>query len=224
MSIKGLIFDFDGLILDTETPEYQTWQDIYNSYGVQLSLEVWSQQLGTTSSTFDLVVHLGRQLGRQFTPEEITHIIEIRNEQLRDRLQQQTPLPGVQEYIQTAKNIGLKLAIATSSNRKWVSGHLSRLGLMGHFDCIKTADDVQQVKPHPELYQLALQCLSLQPTEVIALEDSPNGIRAAKGAGIFTVAVPLTLTQTLNFDHADLVLKSLADLQLEHLLAKAEKS
>jgi len=97
------------------------------------------------------------------------------------------------------------------------------LGLLEYFDCIRSADDVQNVKPHPELYQRALQCLALQPEEAIVFEDSPNGVTAAKAAGIFTVAVPLALTQSLSFDHADLVLKSLADLSLEQLLAQVEK-
>lgn len=223
MSIKGLIFDFDGLILDTETPEFRIWQDIFGSYGLQLSLEVWSKQLGTSSDTFDLVVHLGKQLGREFTPEEAAQIVDLKKQQISNKLFQQSPLPGVREYFESAKRIGLRLGIATSSSFAWVSGHLFRLGLMDYPECIRTADDVQQVKPHPELYQCALQCLSLQPDEAIAFEDSPNGVTAAKTAGIFTVAVPLPLTQSLNFSHADLVLKSLADLPLEELLSQAEK-
>lgn len=223
MSIKGLIFDFDGLILDTETPEFRIWQDIFASYGLQLSLEIWSKQLGTSSDTFDLIVHLGKQLGREFTPEEAAQIVELKKDRISDNLFHQSPLPGVHQYFESAKRIGLRLGIATSSSLAWVSGHLSRLGLISYFECIRTADDVQQVKPHPELYQCVLQCLSLQPDEAIAFEDSPNGVTAAKAAGIFTVAVPLPLTQNLNFSHADLVLNSLADLPLEELLSQVEK-
>ncbi len=223
MSIKGLIFDFDGLILDTETPEYHTWQDIFGTYGLQLSLDIWSKQLGTSSDTFDLVVHLGQQLGRKFTPEEVDQIVELKKKRINEKLFEQPPLPGIREYIESAKRTGLRLGIATSSSRAWVSGHLFRLGLLEYFDCIRSADDVQNVKPHPELYQRALQCLALQPEEAIVFEDSPNGVTAAKAAGIFTVAVPLALTQSLSFDHADLVLKSLADLSLEQLLAQVEK-
>lgn len=223
MNIKGLIFDFDGLILDTETPEYHTWLEIFGVYGLHLPLDIWSKQLGTSSDTFDLVAHLGQQMGRKFTPEEVAQIVELKRQRINEKLLQQSPLPGVREYIESAKRTGLKLGIATSSSRAWVSGHLSRLGLFEYFDCIRSADDVQYVKPHPELYQRALQCLSLQPEEAIVFEDSPNGVTAAKAAGIFTVAVPLALTQSLNFNHADLVLKSLTDLPLEELLSKVEK-
>ncbi len=131
MSIKGLIFDFDGLILDTETPEFQIWQNIFGSYGLQLSLEVWSKQLGTSSDTFDLVVHLGKQLGREFTPEEAVQIVELKKKRISDKLFQQSPLPGVREYFESAKRIGLRLGIATSSSFAWVSGHLSPSGING---------------------------------------------------------------------------------------------
>ena len=115
-------------------------------------------------------------------------------------------LPGVEDYLQTAKELNLKLGIASSSDRKWVEGNLSRLELLDYFDIVHTSDDVEFTKPDPTLYRLALHSLELNPGDAIVLEDSPNGVSASKAAGIFTVAVPNPLTARLNLDHADLVL------------------
>ena len=114
----------------------------------------------------------------------------------------------------------MKLGMASSSRRKWVNGHLTRLGLIQHFDSIKCADDVQRTKPDPDLYLAALGALGLQGHEAVALEDSPNGIAAAKAAGLFCVAVPNTLTRQLPLDGVDLVLDSLADLPMKDLLER----
>jgi putative hydrolase of the HAD superfamily len=134
---------------------------------------------------------------------------------------QQPILPGVEEKLAQAKEMGLRLGVASSSSRQWVTGHLIRLGLMRFFEAIHTSEDVERTKPDPALFLLTLKSLELQPEDAIVFEDSPNGITAAKMAGIFTVAVPNPLTRALPLDHADLHLDSLADLSLEGILQKA---
>lgn len=129
----------------------------------------------------------------------------------------------MEDYINDAKRLGLKLGLASSSPRNWVIDHLSRLELMAHFDCIKCAEDVQRTKPEPDLYQSVLKALEIRVDQVIALEDSPNGVLSAKRAGIFCVAVPNLLTRQLALDHADLRLNSLAELSLEKLLLEVQK-
>lgn len=99
-----------------------------------------------------------------------------------------------------------------------MTAHLSRLELIHQFGVIKCGDDVKQTKPDPELYLATVRDLGLQPSQAIALEDSPNGVLAAKRAGLFCVAVPSPLTKDLPLDHADLRLDSLADMPLEDLL------
>jgi HAD superfamily hydrolase (TIGR01509 family) len=135
----------------------------------------------------------------------------------------QTTMPGVESYIADAKRLGLKLGLASSSSRQWVGEHLGRLGLEREFDSIKCAEDVRQAKPSPDLYQAVLAELGLHPTEAVALEDSPNGILAAKRAGLLCVAVPNALTRQLPLDLADMRLESLADLPLAQLLPRLEK-
>jgi HAD superfamily hydrolase (TIGR01509 family) len=132
-------------------------------------------------------------------------------------------LPGVIDYLDSAEDLGLSLAIASSSPENWVRGHLARLGLYDRFDAIKTADDVKRTKPDPELYFAALNALGVQASEAIVFEDSPNGIRAAKAAGIFAVAVPNKLTAQLKLQEADMRMDSLADLPLKALLERIEQ-
>jgi HAD superfamily hydrolase (TIGR01509 family) len=127
-------------------------------------------------------------------------------------------LPGVAEYLTVAHGLGLKTAIASSSTRTWVMEHLERFGIGGHFDAIVCREDVKKTKPDPELYQTALRRLAVQPNEAIALEDSSNGIRAAKSAGLYCVVVPNLLTADLDLTEADLRLLSLEAMSLPALL------
>ena len=213
--IQGLIFDFDGLILDTELPAFQCWQEIYQSYGCHLSLSAYAVCIGSWASTFDPYAHLEQQLGLAVDREGI---YRQRRQRSLELVAQQPILPGVREYLTEGKRLVLKLAVASSSPRDWVAGHLTRLGLLPFFDCLKCGDEVTATKPYPELYHATLSILELRAEETIALEDSPNGVTAAKAAGIFCVAVPNPVTSQLSLDHADLQLPSLANLPFERLL------
>ena len=218
--IRGLIFDFDGLILETEGPVYQSWVEFYGEFGAELPMNIWSQVIGTSNKEhldiFSLLEEtIGRKLDRgTLAPRRAAREMEI--------CLAQPILPGVLDVIGRAQNLGLRLGIASSSDRAWVVGHLTRLGLAGKFEVIHTSDDVERTKPDPALYRLALASLGLEAREAMVFEDSPNGVMAAKAAGIYTVAVPNEMTRQLNLDHADLVLDSLADLSLEQMIRQAE--
>jgi HAD superfamily hydrolase (TIGR01509 family) len=136
----------------------------------------------------------------------------------------QSVLPGVMEYLHEAKRLHLKLAIASSSPHSWVDTHAKRLGVFEYFDHVICADDVRvgRTKPNPDLFLTALDRLKVRPSEAIVFEDSPNGVRAARSAGIFTVAVPNSVTSQLSIENANLVLTSLADLPLHQLLDKVQ--
>jgi beta-phosphoglucomutase-like phosphatase (HAD superfamily) len=109
----------------------------------------------------------------------------------------------------------------SSSSQDWVHRHLGRLERAEHFDLIVTADgDADRAKPAPTLYLEALDRLGLHAEEAVAFEDSPNGIAAAKAAGIFTVAVPNGVTAALGLDAADVLVPSLAELPFAHLVAQ----
>ena len=131
-------------------------------------------------------------------------------------------LPGVENYLADARRLGLRMAIASSSGSTWVMEHLERFGIYEHFDAIVSREDVTRTKPDPELYRVALQRLSVSPLESIAFEDSTNGIRAAKAANLFCVAVPNPLTADLDLGEADLQLASLEAASLSELIGRIE--
>jgi len=219
--IRGLIFDFDGLILDTESTVYQSWLELFQEFGQVLPFDEWGQIIGiSVNEHFDPLERLEKALGYPLKDRENVRAHRLERELA--LIDQQPILPGVVDYLEDARRLGLKLAIASSSELDWVGGHLQRLGLIGYFEAVHTSDDVQRAKPHPELYNLALKSLALKSDEAIVLEDSPNGVTAAQAAGIFSVAVPNPLTAQLDLDHADLRLTSLAEIPLEMLIKKVE--
>lgn len=211
---KAIVFDFDGLILDTETADYQAWQEVFAQHGTELSLDVWLPIIGGSEGDLDMYQLLADQIGRAVNREEIRATRRTRTRQL---VATQPILPGVLEVIEYAEQNGLSLGVASSSNAAWVHGNLQRMNLIHRFKTIRTGDEVEKTKPDPTLYRLAVQDLGVQPHEAIALEDSENGVRAAKAAGLFCVAVPNPLQKHLDYAEADLRLESLADLSFEVL-------
>lgn len=202
-------------MFDTEMPVYQFWREICEDHGCPLPLETWVACIGGSNADFDPCQYLEAQSKRPFNRDEIDTRVRTFDAKLVTSL---PLLPGVLDYIHEAKQLGLKLAVASNSGRQWVFDLLTHQGIAEHFDCLICSEDATQLKPHPELYQRALTALELRPEEVIALEDSPNGIRAAKAAGIFCVAVPNILTGQLPLDHADMRLVSLEEIPLHALL------
>jgi HAD superfamily hydrolase (TIGR01509 family) len=220
--IKALIFDFDGLILDTETPEYQVWKAIYREHGFELPDDEWGKIIGGYGiSSFDAAEHLA--LLSQGRLDSISLRDRHRSESHAITLAQAV-LPGVADYLKEAKRLGLKLAIASSSTHSWVDTHARRLGVFDYFDRVICADDVGpgRTKPNPDLFLLALDRLQVRANEAIVFEDSPNGVQAARSAGIFVVAVPNTVTSQLSIENASLTLRSLTDLSLHDLLNKVQ--
>jgi HAD superfamily hydrolase (TIGR01509 family) len=219
--IKAVIFDFDGLILETELPAFQAWQEIYREYNCELPLAEWVACVGGTVQDFDPCKYLETLSGRAI--ERVAIEARRRQRQL-ELVARQEALPGVENYLSAARGLGLKVGLASNSSRAWVAGHLKRLGFFGQFDCMICGDDVTHAKPDPELYLSALDALAIPASQAIAFEDSPNGVRAARTAGIFSVAVPNVITRELPLDHADLRLESLAAQPLTDVIAYAERT
>jgi HAD superfamily hydrolase (TIGR01509 family) len=218
MKIKALLFDFDGLILDTETTEFRVWQSIYREYGQEMLPETWGQVIGGYGiSNFDGAIHLAELVGDGVKAQELDARYRSESDAL---ILQQPVLPGVVDYLNDARRLGLRLAIASSSAHNWVDTHLARLELADRFDVIICRDDVPpgRTKPHPDLFLKALDALNVQADEAIVFEDSPNGVNAARAAGIFVVAIPNPVTTLLNIESPDLSLSSLADMPLQDLL------
>ena len=214
--IQAVVFDCDGLLIDTETPLYRAWAEVFEERGQELSLDIYGRILGTIDTAFDLLGFLEESTGlpvdRAATYQRIRdrHMELLKMEQLR---------PGVLDYLQQAQQLGLKIGLASSSNREWVERHLRENQIFDYFNVIRTADDVQKVKPNPELYLSALNALGVEPQHAVAFEDSPNGSRAAKAAGMNLVIVPNTLSSKMTFETYDLRIHSMADMRLQDVLA-----
>jgi HAD superfamily hydrolase (TIGR01509 family) len=214
--IRALLFDFDGLIVDTETPSYASWQEVYREHGQELPLDRWAAIIGTIGG-FEPLDYLEELHG----PIDREAVGTRRREHELELLEVEELRPGILDYLEEAERSGLKTAIVSSSSRQWVDRHLSRLERAEHFDEIVTADrDPARSKPRPTLYLEALDRLGVVAEEAVAFEDSPNGVKAAKAAGIFTVAVPNGVTVALGLGEADLLLESLAELSLRELLER----
>lgn len=213
--IGALLFDFDGTLLDTETPEYHAWQQIYQEHGASLTLPEWLEGVGTWYA-FDPYTDLEHKLGRPLDRAAIQSRLKVLHH---DVLLEMGLRDGVEGLLREARRRGLKLAVASSSDHRWVDAHLARYGLLEAFDAILCRDDVPpgRSKPHPDLYLAALDALSVPADAAVAFEDSLNGVRAAKAAGLFVVAVANAVTQHLPLDEADLVVHSFEEVDLDRL-------
>ena len=219
--IKAIVFDFDGLILDTETTDFEAWQTMYRAYGVELPLSVWLPIVGDATQDFKIDRHLVELTGKPIDRDELRKRQKALHVEM---LEDAVPMPGVEDYIHTAKRLGIRIAVASGSSRSWVVGRLNRLGLADHFEIVVCRDDVGRAKPDPAAYVAAVEHLNANPDQALALEDSPPGVKAAKSAGLYCVAVPGPMTKSHSFREADMRLESLADMPLEELLNKVPKA
>jgi HAD superfamily hydrolase (TIGR01509 family) len=220
--IQALIFDFDGLILDTETPEFLCWQNMYREHGFEFPQDKWALVIGGNDySKFDAAEHLSFLTQGRLDVQSLRARNSLESHNI---VVNQGPLPGVVDYLEEAKRRGLKLAIASSSPHSWVDDHAQRIGVFHYFDYVITEDEVGRgrTKPNPDLFLLTLNRLQVPKEAVIVFEDSPNGVKAANRAGIFVVAVPNGVTSLLSLEGADLILNSLSDLSLSELLDKVK--
>ena len=212
---KAIVFDFDGLIVDTEVPEYEAWLGIFRSYGVDLPLSVWTPHIGGGNDGFDIYAHLAELTGMRVDRDELR---DRRRADFAELFKHAVPLPGVEDYIATARDRGIRIGIASSSTHSWVDPKLEQIGLSDVFDTVVCSEDVGSAKPDPASYLRALADLGVTSDETFALEDSPTGVHGAKNAGLLCVAVPGVMTRDRSYDHADMRIESLADVPLEELM------
>lgn len=218
--IKGIIFDFDGLIFDTETHHYNVLNDIFIEHGSTLPLTKWQEQIGTQTD-FSPYVYLEKQLKLKLDHKALQDTFE---EKLHAKLSTEKARAGVENYLQSANELGLKIGLASSSNYDWVSTHLKNLNLFDYFHCIKTSDDVETVKPDPSLYLEAAKCLQLDVQECLVFEDSANGSLAAKSAGMSCVIVPNEVTEAMDFCEVDYRISSMSEISLEDVIEIVERA
>ena len=217
--IDTLVFDFDGVIIDTEVPTFTAWQEVFESFGQSVDRALWSEIIGGGQKLFDTMAYLESIVG----PLPDREAVRRRKNERADKMIAESPvLPGVLDHLADARRLGLRLAVASSSSRDWVEGHLAERGLLEYFAAIVTRDDVSRVKPDPALYATAVERVGSEPASAFAIEDSFNGVTSAKRAGLLCVAVPNEMTLDMDFEQADVRLGSLAEMPFEALLDRLE--
>ena len=217
--MRALVFDFDGVIADTEGPEYRAWQETWAEYGHELTLEEWVQCIGTNDPEgWHPLDQLSKRMGPDFDAREANRRRQARHHPAIHALAE--PLPGIVDLLDQADAAGLRTAIASSSGDDWVPVLLAQLSLSDRFVHLSIYDGTCPAKPAPDLYLRACAALGVAPDEAVAFEDSPNGIAAAKAAGLWCVAVPHEITAGLDLSLADLVIPTLGGVALDRLLAR----
>lgn len=214
MEAKAVIFDFDGLLMDTESTMVASWQHEWRRHGLELDLsDFWPGHGGdVTRERYD---RLANAVGPSYDREESNRRRVAHREELHDALDLRE---GLRDWLQAADRAGVRLAIASSSPRDWVTQHLARVDLVHAFDIIAAGDEVDAHKPDPSVYLLALAKLGVAPPDAIAIEDTPHGVTAAQGAGLACVAIPNPYIAPESLAHADLVLQSAADITFHEVL------
>jgi HAD superfamily hydrolase (TIGR01509 family) len=179
--IRALVFDFDGTIIDSETPVYESWCAAYAEHGHTMPRERYLELIGTANHTFDPHGHLEQLCGY---PIDRATLDATRMGRHRAVIASAGALPGVLDWIEEAVQRKLGLAVASSSQMWWVESNLERLGLRGHFPVVRGRETVRATKPAPDLFLGAVADLGVAPHEAIAIEDSAHGVAAAKAAGL----------------------------------------
>ncbi len=211
--IKAIIFDFDGLIVDTESVWFDAYREVLLEYEFDLSLEKFSEVIGTHDDI--LYDYLKQNIKIPFERDLIESSVE---KLVKTKLDEPALRENVEDYLITAKEAGLIIGLASSSSREWVEGFLKKLNIYEYFSVIKTREDVSNVKPNPELYCKAIEELGVTASEAIAFEDSLNGLIAAREAGLRCVIVPNSVTSHLAFENYSLRLSSMAEKSLTDVM------
>jgi HAD superfamily hydrolase (TIGR01509 family) len=211
----ALVFDFDGLICDTESTEYEAVRRVYLDHGLELDMDDWRLWVGAVAP--DWVTELEAMVGRPLDRAELQAARRAHGAEL---LAAAGLLPGVLGLLDAAQAAAVPCGVASNASAAWVEGHLERLGIAERFGVVVSVDRVDRPKPDPDPYLLAATALGADPVDAVALEDSSTGVAAARAAGLFTVAVPGPMSAHQDLSEADLVVSSLDAVTLTDLGAR----
>jgi HAD superfamily hydrolase (TIGR01509 family) len=200
----AVVFDFDGLLMDTETSLLASWRYEWAQWGLTLdeatffadhggntSHEKYAQLAAAVGSSYDRALSHERRLAFRAELHAALDLAE-----------------GIREWIAEAVSAGITLGVASSSSRAWVEGHLRRVAVLEHFTVLACGDEVEDAKPAPDVYHLALDRLDVRAAEAVAVEDTPHGVAAAQAAGLSVIAIPNPFVEPCRLGMAELVLES----------------
>ena len=208
----AVLFDFDGTLWDSETAVFRVFRDLFSEHGHELTPQTWSAAIGTVGG-FDPYAELDRLHADGLNLEAIRASTEAR---IREAASQVPMRPGVAAFLHQLDEAGVRRALVSSDRSEWLVTHLERLGWPDGWSAMVCADgDAARAKPNPHLYLAALELLDIPASETFAVEDSPNGIRAAKAAGVRCVCVPNEATAGLDLSEADLLVPTFEGLSVQ---------
>ncbi|MBN1601865.1 MAG: HAD family phosphatase [Chitinispirillaceae bacterium] len=209
MRLDAVVFDFDGVVIDTETARYEVWKKIFEEYGQVLPREIWVKSIGRSEYVVNPCDLLRGITGRDIDVDQLW----LYQKKMEDRYIAGKPLTaGLVERLNEVKAAGARIAIASSASRRYVEKHLKDRDIFGYFDTLVCRDDVIKHKPDPEPYRNAVESLGAELSFSLAVEDSPAGIESAVSAGLFCVAIAGNMTREMNLSRAHCIVDSLDDI------------
>ena len=213
MAFDAVMFDFDGVLVDTEWAIYQSWHRLFREHGHDLPLEIYTRCIGSDFATWSPKTHLEELTGRKGFD---WHDLDARRQiEIMDELEGAGEMPGVAAFVGRLELRGIQRAVVSSSSHRWVDGWLGKLGLAPRFQTTVCRGDAPRIKPAPDLYLEAARRLDVDPARCLVIEDSLNGTHSAKDAGMTVWAVPNRVTDCLDFSPADRVFRSLEECVAE---------
>jgi HAD superfamily hydrolase (TIGR01509 family) len=208
VKFQSVIFDFDGILVDTEWAIYQAWKRTFEAHGQHLPLDVYTRCIGSDFATWSPKTHLEELTGRAFD----WHDLDTRRQhEIEAELTHEGPMHGAIELLEFLQKAEITTAVASSSSPRWVHGWLERLDLAKNFRAVVCRGDAPRIKPAPDLFLEAAKQLNTAPEHCLVIEDSMNGLKAAKAACMPTWVIPNRVTDCLDFSIADRIFRSLAE-------------
>lgn len=203
--MRAILFDLDGLMVDSEPHSLASWHAVLSERGVTLTQVVIDQMFGLRQ------IEAARMLVDVYGLTEDPWSLARKKEkyQIRHLDGQIAAMPGLFDLLEESERHGLLVAVASSGARRYVAAVLAALHLTDRFHTVVTGDDVINGKPAPDVFLAAARALRVEARDCLVLEDAPAGMQAAKAAGMRCVAVPNAHTSTLDLSSADFMLPSL---------------
>ncbi|MBN1259192.1 MAG: HAD family phosphatase [Anaerolineae bacterium] len=205
----GVLWDMDGVLVDTGPFHYTAWRCTLENYGISLDRELFRHAFGMNN-----LATLTHFLGRRPSPEVLAEISDAKEQLFRQSIQGQvTPLPGVIRWLQQLQSHAVRQAVASSAPWPNIDALLDTLALRSYFNAVVSGADMPG-KPNPSVFLEAARQLHVMPEHCIVIEDSIAGIEAARRAGMKTIAVTTTHAAD-RLGQADVIVESLNDLPAE---------
>jgi len=205
---KAVIFDLDGLMIDSERLYFEVEREMASQYGKAVREEIFWQMMGR--KPIEGLAIFVQELGLPLEPAEA---VKIRNDLLRKRMKEDLrAMPGLFSILD-ALHGKFKLAVATGAPREFLDIAIDKLGIREKFDVLQASDDIQSGKPNPEIFLKTCERLGVEPQQAIVLEDSENGVAAGKRAGCFVIAIPSEYTRCQDLSQADYIAADLFEAE-----------